>query len=275
LTLGHEQDWSEALAIARVSECLPHASADDLIRVLSELRPRFCSGEFLTKAWTCFSRVVAHGTPGTTIKSREEFTSAYLRSWCQFIVSAASALKYGASADLGAADFPRIIVSYHHPNYPLFAYGISRGCNGICLTYGESFWTRGMQTIDFSRARSLRDLLQVIEQGRTILCMLDYCYPRSRSMEVNFLGLVCHMPCGLLEMAHRKNLTVGVFRPSGSADLGGDIDVYEPGRYCSQELMLQAIADAMSVSILRNPERWLLWPNLNHMCSFELWPERT
>jgi hypothetical protein len=267
LTLNIEEDPSEAFAIRYVSEILPDVSLGELMRVCCALKTKFCSREFITKAWHCYIQARGSVTPQM---SWNEFAPKYLRSWCEFIISAASAFKYGARARVGEADLPPITVSYHHPNYPSFAAGLVHACAGVCLTHKKSFWMSQMPTVEFCNTPSIRKLLQLLEQQKPLLCMIDYSYPGSRSIEVNFLGLPCRIPSGLIEIAHRKRLEVGFFKPSGNSV--GELQVFDPRSYVGYQSMTQDIVDAMSASILSKPEGWLLWPNLNHICDRELWP---
>jgi len=210
----------------------------------------------LQKAWWCYRKVVE----SRDCLPRDRFLEGYRRSFAKFYLEAARAL--AGRAEVPAIDLrlPQVLWIFHFPEYPRLA-GLLRSADIVVLVKRHAPWMGNGRFLSIEDVASLREILDHLGSGGTIVAMADHALPNTYNRAVEFLGRRCMTPMGLFAIASRASLSMGLLLPSPGA---WAIVPFETGPGVPPELLATAVLGRLSDHILSTPERWLLWPNLNH-----------
>ncbi len=243
--------------ICHMAERLPDLSPMD-VPLLPEAREVDSFRENVqSKAWWCYQHV-AKGV-GRDLLPIETFLSGFGRAWSVFYWEAAKALA-GVSPALNIKGIiPQLLCIFHFPEYPRLSQ-LSGLVNVVFLVKRRAPWMGNGPFICVDDRGSLRKILGHLRQGGTVLAMIDHAFSTTHNRVLEFLGQPCQTPFGLFEVAMRLSISVGLVlpRPTGQWTITR-FEVEE-----SAMELAQSILNRLSKHIMASPERWLLWPNLNH-----------
>lgn len=212
--------------------------------------------EVQNKAFWCYSRAMT--ALGLLHQPRMVFLARYTEAWATFYRSAAQAFTSSTNRPIFQTPLPQILILHHFPEYPTLAQGL-RDAGVMVLVKRRAPWMGMEWTLSLDTTNVLHRLLAHLRSGGSVAAMLDHSFPDTRNEVYPFLGIPSHTPMGLLHLAAKARFSVGVIE--GAAPANSLRHVQNDGH---PSALATTILQHLDDMILRAPERWLLWPNLNH-----------
>lgn len=195
------------------------------------------------------------------------FLDNFIQSWVEFSLNALSqisALKPLSKIDevqLGCAS-SCLLVFWHFPEYPLV---IQKLLNGQVITAvaQNAEWMQPLAkaglALNFRETKDLFLLRRAFKCQRPLAMMADYCYEETRHRVLDFLGLRCRTPSGLIELALRFNYSIRFVTVRDRMIVAETL----PRGARSVDDVLGCLNQRISREIEKRPSRWLLWASLN------------
>jgi len=208
------------------------------------------------KAWWCYQNTLK--SAGKKTISKNTFLEGYKNSWCIYYREAARALNNLSHPPIEIIELPAIIFLYHFPEYPRINSIINCG-HYLALVKRKAVWMYPDGILPIDTPHVLNKILYHLRNGGAIIAMIDHAFPSTHNSILYFLGKLCYTPTGLIRLACKIGASIGLLKERSNS--WGIINF--PRTYHDQELA-QDIQNCLSKIILDKPERWLLWPNLNH-----------
>lgn len=244
----------EDVLIKKVAGLLPGIDTEGILELPEANLIDSLSPKLIRKAWWCY-QFVSRLNGGDAIPY-DDFVKGYLNAWGEFFLEAAKAM----SEEPCRLDWksPQIMLTYHFPEYPAL-----KKINASPIVKRIAPWMGQGRCILLDDTLIARKIITILKNGGSIIAMLDYAYDSTRNCMVDFLGVPSRTPIGIFEIASRLSMKVGLLSPVQKGK-GFEIIEYAPSLYQnSMELACDVMADLTS-TIMKEPYRWLLWPNLNH-----------
>lgn len=221
----------------------------------------------LRKAWWCYN-IVTQAARATALFDRNEFINEFAQSWSLFYMEAAHALCQKIPLATVNCELPPILLTYHFPEYPAL-FQIFRNKNVIPIVYRIAPWM-GEGTYFLLNDHFIgKKIITALKKHYTVVGMLDHAYRHTHNKHLSFLGMPSLTPVGLFEIAGRLSLDIGLLYPEPSTN-SFSIKKYSINHYNSCSEVATHVLDDLSKNIMERPQRWLLWPNLNHRWNLDL-----
>ncbi|MDJ0762479.1 MAG: hypothetical protein QNJ97_05765 [Myxococcota bacterium] len=209
------------------------------------------------KAWWCYG--VAARASGAPLIDEQTFLKGYFRAFCDFYLAAAQA-REGDGSPLERG-LPPIVCTAHFPSYPLYMRAFRE--RGACVLISRrATWMGDGWLQSVHEKGALSAVTQAVQKGRSIVAMIDHAFPTTSNAPIPFLGLPCATPMGLFALASRMSLGMGLLVPGNNSE--PEVVDYPATANMVPGTLAAAMLRDLSRVIMKTPERWLLWPNLNH-----------
>lgn len=214
--------------------------------------------EFATRAWRIAREAL--GRINAAPDGRLEFENRFLDALADFMLNTST-----LAAELpyeNAPDLPRTLyVSWHFPEYPLGVPEMIRR-NALQLVARHAGWMDPMAAAGcmhvFKTDKQSSAIPRAFREGRAVFAMMDYFYEGGVNVEADFFGLPARVPAGVLKLAERFDYRV-CFLSKRPGCIAG-IDEFSV-KATGIEAAARRINARLEAEILRDPARWLLWPN--------------
>jgi hypothetical protein len=257
----NNQPTQEDILIAKIVACLPDISVEDIFDLPESRGIDSFDPVLLRKAWWCYN-IVTQATIGHTLFDRKEFINGFAQSWSIFYMKAAHAFFQNLPIASVNCELPPILLTYHFPEYPAL-WQIFRNKNVVPIVNRIAPWMgEGIYLLLNDHLIGKR-IVTFLKKNHTVVGMLDHAYRHTRNKHLSFLGIPSLTPVGLFEIAFRLSLDIGLLYPQPST-YNFRIQKYLINYYESYSEVATHVLDDLSKTIMEKPQRWLLWPNLNH-----------
>jgi hypothetical protein len=245
-------DEDDLVAALKKMSCLPHV-ASRLRRWLMTPMDRE-----MRKAYWAYVKAAER----LNMPHRATFELEYLESWVDYYLHAATVVASDSTITNSAKE-RTIFLTWHHPEAPLLMAKI-KSLGALTLIAQEAHWMLELMgsgnTLLFRNPSSSISLLKAFRKGRSIACMIDYCYDETVNVKAPFLGYQASTPSGLLILASRFGYQIdfvsyknkGIFKVAST----------HASNRTSQDLAAW-INTHLEHEIIAEPARWLLWPSVD------------
>lgn len=250
----------EDILIERIATCLPDVTLEGIVKLPESSNVDSFSVKLMEKAWWCYDFIVKM-TDGTPLK-KENFLNGYTEAWALFYLEAAKTLSNRTLTAISDKRLPPILWTYHFPEYPSLAPYFKDNNVGAIVKRCAPWMGNGKYFL-IGDGAIMKKILIWLEKGETVIGMLDYAYRSTHNSFLNFLGIPSRTPMGLFEIATRFSLDVGLLFPL-PATRQLEIIKYKSSQFCSVLDLANQVVNDLSRIIMEEPQKWLLWPNINH-----------
>ncbi len=198
------------------------------------------------------------------LPQRFTFELEYLTSWSEYYLHAATSVASDTTTVLDSVKEHTILATWHHPEAPLLMSEIKR-IGALTLIAQEARWM--VDLMGASNTLLFRDnpssaihLLRAFRKGRSIACMIDYCYDETVNVEAPFLGYQSATPIGLLMLASNFGYKIDLvsYKYNNACIIASEY----ASNWKAEDLAIW-INSHLESEIISEPARWLLWPSVD------------
>lgn len=251
----------EDILIYKIVDCLPNISVKDIFYLPESKGVDSFDQVLMRKAWWCYNYVV-QAAKSKALLDRNDFINGFANSWALFYMEAAQALCLNIPAATVNCELPPILLTYHFPEYPAL-FQLFRNKNVVPIVNRIAPWMGEGSYLLLNDKAIGKKIMTSLKNKYTVIGMLDHAYRHTHNKYLEFLCIPSLTPVGLFVIAYWLSLDIGLLYPQRSSCSFG-IKRYPVNHYKSWIDAAIHVLDDLSKIIMENPQRWLLWPNLNH-----------